>query len=70
MLNLVLSSSRSLQAGSHLSASATEDLKQEVSTSEDQEVAEVEEKLPDQIQSLKEVGGRFLCLKVRSKVQQ
>ncbi|KAM6254319.1 protein TMED8 [Spheniscus humboldti] len=43
-----------LQIGSLVSAGATEDLKEEAGALEDQEVAELEEKLPDQIQSLKE----------------
>ncbi|XP_072720255.1 protein TMED8 [Ciconia boyciana] len=42
------------QTGSLLSVGATEDSKEEAGTLEDQEVAELEEKLPDQIQSLKE----------------
>ncbi|XP_008945539.1 PREDICTED: protein TMED8, partial [Merops nubicus] len=41
------------QTGSLLSAGVTEDLKQEGGTLENQEVAELEEKLPDQIQPLK-----------------
>lgn len=59
----MLSSSKRSQIGLLMSAGATEDSKEEAGTSEDQEVAALEEKLPDQIQSLKEVGGCFLCLK-------
>ncbi|XP_074441477.1 protein TMED8 isoform X2 [Larus michahellis] len=47
------SQSRS-QIGLLMSVGATEDSKEEAGTSEDQEVAALEEKLPDQIQSLKE----------------
>jgi len=53
-----------------VSAGLTEDSKGEAGTLEDQEVAELEEKLPDQIQSLKEVGGCFLRLKASTEVQQ
>lgn len=65
----MLSSSKRLQTGLLVSAGAIKDLK-EAGTLEDREVAELEETLPDQIQSLKEVGGCFLCLKVRREVQQ
>lgn len=53
-----------------MSVGTTEDSKEEAGTLEDQEVAELEEKLPDQIPSLREVGGCFLCLKARREVQQ
>ena len=55
----MLSSSERSQIGSLVSAGVTEDSKEEAGTLEDQEVAELEEELPDQIQSLKEVGGCF-----------
>ncbi|KAM6074431.1 protein TMED8 isoform 1-T2 [Chlamydotis macqueenii] len=42
------------QIGPLMSAGATEDLKEEAGALEDQEVSELEEKLPDKIQSLKE----------------
>ncbi|XP_027493855.1 protein TMED8 isoform X2 [Corapipo altera] len=45
------------QIGSHLSAGTTEDSKEEADTLEDQEVAELEEKLPDKIHSLKKEAG-------------
>ncbi|XP_032546993.1 protein TMED8 isoform X3 [Chiroxiphia lanceolata] len=45
------------QIGSHLSAGTTEDSKEEADTLEDREVAELEEKLPDKIHSLKKEAG-------------
>ncbi|XP_009696725.1 PREDICTED: protein TMED8, partial [Cariama cristata] len=48
-----------LQIGSLVSVGTTEDSKGEAGTLEDQEVAELEEKLPDQIQSLKEEAVRI-----------
>lgn len=56
---MVLSSSERLQIGSSVSADVIEDSKEDSCTLEDQKVAEAEEKLPDQIQSTKEVGGCF-----------
>ncbi|XP_054256698.1 protein TMED8 [Indicator indicator] len=46
------------QIGSLLNAGRTEDLKQEAGNLKDQEVSEVKEKLPDQIQSLEEKAVR------------
>lgn len=66
----MLPSSKRSQIGSLVSVGTTEDSKEEAGTLEDQEVAELEEKLPDQIPSLREVGGCFLCLKARREVQQ
>lgn len=63
----MLSSSKRSQIGSIVSVGTTEDSKEGAGTLEDQEV---EEKLPKQIQSLKEVGGCFLCLKAGKEVQQ
>lgn len=70
--NLALYSSERSQVGVLLNAGMTEDLKQKAGTLKDQEVSELEEKLPDPIQSLKEVGGCTLplCLKARAVVQQ
>ncbi|XP_032546991.1 protein TMED8 isoform X1 [Chiroxiphia lanceolata] len=48
---------RRSQIGSHLSAGTTEDSKEEADTLEDREVAELEEKLPDKIHSLKKEAG-------------
>lgn len=45
-------------------------MKEEIGTLEDQKVAEVEEKLPDQIRSLKKVNECFLCLRTKMEVQQ
>lgn len=56
---MVLSSSERSQIGSPVSADTKEDSKEDSCTVEDQKVAEAEEKLPDQIQSTKEVGGCF-----------
>lgn len=43
-----------------MSVGATEDSKEEGSTSKDQEAAELEENLPDQTEPTKEVSGGFL----------
>lgn len=53
-----------------MNAGTTENSKEGAGTLEDQEVAELEEKLPDEIQSLREVGVCFLCLKPMTEVQQ
>lgn len=66
VLNCTLSSSERSQIGAHLSTGTTEHSKEDIGILEDQKVAELEEKLPDQIQSLKKVDGCFLCL--RSKM--
>lgn len=62
VLNCTLSSSKRSQIGAHLSTGTTEHSKEEVGI---QKVAELEEKLPDQIQSLKKVDGCFLCLRTK-----
>lgn len=53
-----------------MNAGTTEDSKEGAGTLEDREVSELEEKLPDEIQSFKKVGVCFLCLKARTEVQQ
>lgn len=65
VLNCALSSSKRSQIGAHLSTGTTEHSKEEVGILEDQKVAELEEKLPDQIQSLRKVDGCFLCLRTK-----
>lgn len=54
----------------HLSADTTEHSKEEIGTVGDQNVAVLEKKLPDQIQSLKKVDGCFLCLRMKTEVHQ
>lgn len=62
--------SKRSQTGAHLSTGTREHLKEQIGTLGDQKVAEIEEKLPDQIQSLKKVNECFLCLRTKMKVQQ
>lgn len=66
----MLSSSERSQIRSPVSVGATEDSKEEGSTSKDQEAAELEEKLPDQTEPTKEVSGGFLTWTERKEVQQ
>lgn len=54
----------------HLSTGTREHSKEEIGALGDQKVAELEEKLCDQIQSPKKVGGCFLCLRTKTQVQQ
>lgn len=53
-----------------MSVGVTEDSKEEGCTLEDQEAAELEEKLPDQTQPTKEVSGCFLTLKEKKRKEK